>query len=116
MASWQAWLRRDEALDPRHVDKHKDHPWYLVIWLTGVEEAIELATAVCIPYLLLNGVVLSRALIEVGTHPLALPRWQHALREQGDWTQLALGAVILFPRLALGLSGFETGVSVMPLI
>jgi hypothetical protein len=86
------------------------------VFLKGFAEAIELATAVCIPYLLLNAIVLGRALVEVATHPVALPRWQHALREQGDWTQLALGAVILFPRLALGLSGFETGVSVMPLI
>src|SRR5256885_15324172 len=37
MASWREWLRRDEAGDPRHVDKHADHPWYLVIWLTGVD-------------------------------------------------------------------------------
>ena len=86
------------------------------VFLKGFKEAIELATAVCVPYLLLNVVVLGRALIEVGTHPLALPRWQDALNARGDWTQLALGAVILFPRLALGLSGFETGVSVMPLI
>lgn len=86
------------------------------VFLKGFAEAIELATAVCIPYLVLNAVVLIRALVEVGTHPLALPRWQSALRTEGDWTQLAMGAVILFPRLALGLSGFETGVSVMPLI
>ena len=86
------------------------------VFLKGFAEAIELATAVCVPYLLLNVVVLGRALVEVSTHPLALPRWEEALRARGDWTQLALGAAILFPRLALGLSGFETGVSVMPLI
>jgi hypothetical protein len=86
------------------------------VFLKGFAEAIELATAVCVPYLLLNAIVLGRALVEVATHPSALPRWQNALRTRGDWTQLALAAVILFPRLALGLSGFETGVSVMPLI
>jgi len=86
------------------------------VFLKGFAEAIELATAVCVPYLLLNVIVLGRALVEVATHPRALPRWENALRTRGDWTQLALAAVILFPRLALGLSGFETGVSVMPLI
>ena len=86
------------------------------VFLKGFKEAIELATAVCIPYLLLNVVVLGRALYEVALHPMALPNWQQSLRAQGNWTQLALVAVILFPRLALGLSGFETGVSVMPLI
>jgi hypothetical protein len=86
------------------------------VFLMGFNEAIELATAVCIPYLLLNVVVLCRALFEVVSHPIVLAHWRDALKAQGDWRQLALAAVILFPRLALGLSGFETGVSVMPLI
>lgn len=244
-SSWRQWMRRDESLDPRYARKHGTHPWYLVIWLTGVDyfstlgyqpgiallaagalspiatavlvavtllcalpiyvqvagrshaglgsiamlenllpgwwgkfmvlvllgfattdfvitmtlsasdaarhatqnpylhpllgdanlrvtlvllallaavflkgfaEAIELATVVCIPYLLLNVVVLGRALIEVTSHPIALLNWQNALKMHGGWRQLAFGAMILFPRLALGLSGFETGVSVMPLI
>ncbi len=86
------------------------------VFLKGFTEAIKLATTVCIPYLLLNMVVLVRGLAEVASHPNAMLHWQNALRAEGDWKQLALGAVILFPRLALGLSGFETGVSVMPLI
>src|SRR6266404_4649876 len=86
------------------------------VFLKGFKEAIELATVVCVPYLMFNAVVLGRGLIEVATHPTALPHWRAALRAQGDWEHLALAALILFPRLALGLSGFETGVSVMPLI
>jgi hypothetical protein len=87
-----------------------------VVFLKGFKEAIELATVVCVPYLLLNVIVLGRTLIEVILHPDLLSHWQNALHEQGDWRQITLAAAILFPRLALGLSGFETGVSVMPLI
>jgi preprotein translocase subunit SecG len=86
------------------------------VFLRGFKEAIKLATVVCVPYLLLNVAVLGRALVEVASRPSELPHWQNVLRVQGDWKQLAFAAVILFPRLALGLSGFETGVSVMPLI
>ena len=86
------------------------------VFLKGFHEAIELATLVCVPYLLLNVAVLGRALMEVASHPHLFSRWQDALSEHGDWHQITLSAAILFPRLALGLSGFETGVSVMPLI
>jgi hypothetical protein len=87
-----------------------------VVFLKGFKEAIRLATAVCVPYLLLNVIVLIRMVFVVISHPIAVPHWVDALRGQGNWTHVAIAAFILFPRLALGLSGFETGVSVMPLI
>lgn len=86
------------------------------VFLKGFKEAIRLATAVCIPYLLLNLVVLVRAVMVVLNHPLAFPHWQTALFRQGDWSHIVMASILLFPQLALGLSGFETGVSVMPLI
>ena len=87
-----------------------------LVFLKGFSEAIGLAAFVAIPYILLNVVVLCRAFYEVMTHPTQLTDWQRALTMRGDWTMLAVGAAIIFPKLALGLSGFETGVSVMPLI
>ncbi len=86
------------------------------VFLTGFKEAIGLATIVCIPYLLLNLVVLGRCLLEVLYRPEAFRNWQAALHGRGDWTGIAIASALIFPRLALGLSGFETGVSVMPLI
>lgn len=87
-----------------------------VVFLKGFKEAIGLAAAVGIPYLLLNAVVLGRGLYEVLTHPELLPNWKAGLAAQGDTSALLVAAALVFPRLALGLSGFETGVSVMPLI
>jgi len=86
------------------------------VFLKGFKEAIRLATAVCIPYLLLNLIVLVRAVFVVFNHPLAFPHWENTLSGQGSWSHIAIASAILFPQLALGLSGFETGVSVMPLI
>jgi len=86
------------------------------LFLRGFSEAIGLATGAAVPYLVLNVIVLGRGVWEVATHPTLLPRWQSALAAKGDFSFLVAGAVLVFPKLALGLSGFETGVSVMPLI
>jgi hypothetical protein len=86
------------------------------VFMRGFSEAIGLASAVAIPYILLNVIVLGRAVQECLTHPEALSNWRNALSVTGDWTNVLIAAGLLFPQLALGLSGFETGVSVMPLI
>src|SRR5438270_20277 len=87
-----------------------------VIFLKGFMEAIGLAGAVAIPYLALNVVVLGRGAWEIVLHPTLIANWQATLTAKGDYTMLIAGAMLVFPKLALGLSGFETGVSVMPLI
>jgi hypothetical protein len=87
-----------------------------VVFLRGFSEAIGLATAATLPYLMLNLVVLARAAFEVVTHPSLVANWRSALVVRGDPGALVAAAVLIFPKLALGLSGFETGVSVMPLI
>lgn len=87
-----------------------------LLFLKGFNEAIGLATFVAVPYLLLNVVVLIRGGLEVASHPTVLSSWKSALWGHGDWTAIAIASGLIFPKLALGLSGFETGVSVMPLI
>ena len=87
-----------------------------LVFLKGFNEAIELASAVAVPYLVLNVVVLGRCLIEISHHPELFHNWKATLALRGDWTAIAIASGLIFPRLALGLSGFETGVSVMPLI
>jgi hypothetical protein len=86
------------------------------IFLKGFREAIGLAIAAAVPYLVLNLVVLGRGVWEVMTHPALLANWRAGLSARGDFSFLIAGALLVFPKLALGLSGFETGVAVMPLI
>jgi hypothetical protein len=61
--------------------------------------------------------VVARGLIEVGEHPHVIANWEQALFEAHANPLQMLGvSLLIFPRLALGLSGFETGVAVMPLV
>jgi hypothetical protein len=87
-----------------------------VIFLKGFSEAIGLATAAALPYLALNLVVLGRGAWEIMAHPELIAEWHSALTAKGNFPLLIAGALLVFPKLALGLSGFETGVTVMPLI
>ncbi len=90
------------------------------IFLRGFKEAIGIAVILVGVYLLLNLVVIGFGLFQLVTHPHYFPAWKQALLQHpavhgNIW--LAVGiSLILFPKLALGLSGFETGVAVMPLV
>lgn len=86
------------------------------VFLRGFGEAIGVAMVLAIPYILLNVVVIARGIVEILRHPDALERWQGELALHGSLPQLLLASSLIFPKLALGLSGFETGVSVMPLV
>lgn len=87
------------------------------IFLRGFSEAINVAVVLVVSYLCLNLIVTAAALREVFLHPHILPAWKNAIFAQHGNPLAMLGiSLLLFPKLALGLSGFETGVAVMPLI
>ncbi|KPV49302.1 amino acid transporter, partial [Kouleothrix aurantiaca] len=87
------------------------------IFLKGFKEAIGIAVALVAVYLLLNFIVIADALYQVIVHPPLVTNWQQVLfTEHGNPLMMLGVALLLFPKLALGLSGFETGVAVMPLV
>ena len=88
-----------------------------IVFLKGFREAINIAVILVGAYLLLNAVVTVRAAVEVLRHPLRIEIWKNeAFAQHPHWLGIVAICLLLFPRLALGLSGFETGVAVMPLI
>jgi hypothetical protein len=87
------------------------------VFLKGLTEAIGLAVGLVVTYLVLNVIVIGAGLSRIVEHPISLSAWQSALFRQYGSPMAMIGAAMLaFPRLALGLSGFETGVVVMPLV
>lgn len=87
------------------------------VFLVGFSEAISIAVVLVGVYLVLNVVVVATALEHALTEPGLVANWQNALTVDYS-SPIAMIAVSLFvmPKLALGLSGFETGVAVMPLV
>jgi len=87
------------------------------IFLKGFKEAIGIAVVLVGVYLILNGIVTVVCFLSLFQHPEAFANWRHAVLTQHPSILGMIGvSLILFPKLALGLSGFETGVAVMPLI
>jgi hypothetical protein len=87
------------------------------IFLKGFREAIGIAVLIVGVYLLLNLVVVAAGFYEITMHPQDVTDWSAALFSNYGTPLLMIGASLLvFPRLALGLSGFETGVGMMPLV
>ncbi|MEU3416536.1 amino acid transporter [Streptomyces sp. NPDC006658] len=85
------------------------------VFLKGFLEAIGVAVALVGIYLALNLVVVITGLWHVVTAGHVITDWSGALTtEHGNVFAMIGVALIVFPKLALGLSGFETGVAVMP--
>jgi hypothetical protein len=87
------------------------------IFLRGFKDAIGIAVFLVAIYLALNLTVVSVGIYEILTHSTAFWSWNKLLTQQYPSPFLLIGtALVVFPKLALGLSGFETGVVVMPLV
>ncbi|MFF0308089.1 amino acid transporter [Streptosporangium sp. NPDC004379] len=88
-----------------------------LVFLMGFSEAISIAVVLVGVYLAFNVVVLAVALTHVAGTPGLVVNWWSALTADHS-SPIAMVAVSLYvmPKLALGLSGFETGVAVMPLV
>jgi hypothetical protein len=103
-------------------------------FMRGFKEVIGLAVVIVGVYLFLNLIVVGSGLVYLVAHPSLIQEWFADLRagdwhavehlpfvenippaDRGLWATL-LVCLVIFPKLALGLSGFETGVAVMPLI
>lgn len=84
------------------------------VFLRGFTEAIGVAVALVISYLALNLVVIGVSIAKVIDHPQVIGDWTNLLEvEHGSVLAMVGMALLVFPKLALGLSGFETGVAVM---
>src|ERR1700754_5084523 len=85
------------------------------VFLKGFTEAMGVAVVLVAAHLALNAVVVAVAVWHVVSAPAVVGSWTAALTTQHSNPLLVVGlALLVFPKLALGLSGFETGVAVMP--
>jgi hypothetical protein len=87
------------------------------VFVKGLREAVWVAVTIVVIYIAVNVIVVSNGLLYIATHPETIDYWRDGILSQHPSYGVALvAALMLFPRLALGLSGFETGVAVMPLV
>jgi hypothetical protein len=96
------------------------------MFMRGFSEVIGVAAVIVAVYLLLNAVVIGLGLRYLADHPELFHEWW-AKVQAGRWhlphnpigvagglLPMVAVSLLLFPKLALGLSGFETGVAVLP--
>jgi hypothetical protein len=87
------------------------------VFLKGFLEAIGVAVVLVGLYLGLNVIVIADALYHVLSAPQLITDWRHGLiAERGSVPAVIGVSLLVFPKLALGMSGFETGVAVMPYV
>jgi hypothetical protein len=91
------------------------------VFLRGFNEVIGIAIVVVGLFLVLNLVTIVTGFYHIAFYDQqAFLNWETLVWShqdvRGSLPMLVVAALLMFPKLALGLSGFETGVVVMPLI
>jgi len=87
------------------------------VFLLGFNEAVNVAIPLVVIFLGVNAVVIVVSVSAIVADPGALDDWlQRLVASSDDFGDVTRTAVFAFPLLVLGLSGFETGVSMMPLV
>jgi len=91
------------------------------MFLKGYGEVVGVATVLVVAYIGMTALIITAGVWYLIGHPTLLPHWlseiaagnyhlAHApLSGTGPWVAIAI-ACLIFPKLALGMSGFETGV------
>lgn len=87
-----------------------------IVFYIGFREAIIVAILATIPFLFLTLFVIGKCIYVIINQPSVFYQWSAEPIFKMDWFALFMITALAFPKLALGLSGFETGVSVMPLV
>ncbi len=92
-----------------------------LVFLKGFNEAIGIAVGIVAVYLVMNVVIIATGLHQIfWVSPEVFYNWQSLVWSNnnvgGSFFWLMIASLWFFPKLALGLSGFETGVVVMPLV
>src|SRR3954463_5938452 len=87
------------------------------VFLLGFNEAVSVAIPLVVVFLGLNAVVVGAGVVDLLADPALFSGWIDRLgAAHGTVLDALKTAAIAFPLLVLGLSGFETGVSMMPLV
>jgi hypothetical protein len=88
------------------------------VFLMGFTEAVSIAVPLVAVFLAGNAAVIAVGVAHILAKPALAANWVQAVTSMqgGGFGNLVLPVVLAFPLLVLGLSGFETGVSMMPLI
>jgi len=97
------------------------------MFLKGYSEVVSIATVLVVAFLGLSFLIVASGLWHLVTHPDLLRHWfseiasgsyhlhEKPLDGHGLWVALGI-SLLIFPKLALGLSGFETGVLLIHLV
>ncbi len=128
-------LAPDEKLQLEEANKARREKWQIgltigllvalgAMFLRGFREVIGIAVVIVGIYILLSAIIIGAGIVYLLNHPEYISNWwdhiqmgswhlHHAPWKTTDFWGIVAIAALLFPKLALGLSGFETGVAVM---